>query len=62
MNITLSQIKNIVKDIKDDTEWVNDSRSIAEYLGVCNGLNSLVNHLEEIDDEWDMLEEVEVQK
>jgi len=46
--ITIEQIKNIVKDIKDDIEWVNDSRSIAEYLGVCNGLDMLVRHIEEV--------------
>lgn len=46
--ITLEQIKNIVSDIKSDDSWVNDSHTGAEYRGVCNGLNMLVNHLEEI--------------
>ena len=54
--ITIEQIKNIVKDIKDDKEWVNDSESKAEHRGICMGLDLLINHLEEVD-EWDMLEE-----
>tara|TARA_B100002019_G_C20989885_1_gene460015 strand:- start:195 stop:374 length:180 start_codon:yes stop_codon:yes gene_type:complete len=49
--ITLEQIKNIVIDIKYDDEWVNDSQTQAEYKGVCNGLNMLVNHLEELERE-----------
>ena len=46
--ITLEQIKNIVIDIKSDDEWVNDSQTQAEYKGVCDGLDMLVNHLEVI--------------
>lgn len=46
--ITLEQIKNIAFDIKSDDSWVNDSHSGAEYRGVCNGLDMLVRHLEEI--------------
>ena len=46
--ITLERIKNIVIDIKDDDEWVNDSQTQAEYKGVCDGLDMLVNHLEVI--------------
>ena len=44
--ITLKQIKNIVKDIKADDEWVNDSHTKAEYKGICNGLDMLVEKLE----------------
>ena len=43
--ITLERIKNIVIDIKSDDEWVNDSQTQAEYKGVCDGLDMLVNHL-----------------
>ena len=51
--ITLKQIKNIVIDIKSDDEWVNDSQTQAEYKGVCDGLDMLVNHLEVIKRETD---------
>ena len=51
--ITLEQIKNIVIDIKSDDEWVNDSQTQAEYKGVCDGLDMLVNHLEVIEKESD---------
>ena len=47
--ITLTQIKNIVSDIKSDDEWVNDSHSGAEYKGVKSGLDMLVKHLEELE-------------
>ena len=47
--ITLEQIKNIVIDIKSDDEWVNDDQTQAEYKGVCDGLDMLVNHLEELE-------------
>ena len=46
---TLEQLKNIVIDIKDDDEWVYDSQTQAEYKGVCDGLDMLVNHLEELE-------------
>jgi len=48
-SITLKQIKNIVIDIKDDDEWVNDSHTHSEYKGVCEGLDMLVRHLEELE-------------
>lgn len=51
--ITLERIKNIVTDIKSDNEWVNDSQTQAEYKGVCDGLDMLVNHLEELERESD---------
>ena len=55
--ITIEQIKNIVKDIKDDEEWVTDSAGNkhlcskytgAEYRGICDGLDRLVRHIEEV--------------
>ena len=46
--ITFEQIKRVVKDIKDDTEWVNDSLTKAEYNGVCNGLDMFVRHFKEL--------------
>ena len=50
MNITLKQLKNAVADIKEsEQEWVQDSHTKAEYQGVCDGLDMLVNHLEELE-------------
>ena len=49
--ITLEKIKNIAKDIKADSEWVNDSHSAFEHKGICDGLDRLVKHLTEINDE-----------
>ena len=45
--ITLERIKRIAKDIKEDDEWVNDSHTRAEHIGVCDGLDRLIEHLEE---------------
>jgi len=47
--ITIEQIKNIAKDIKEDKEWVNDSHTFAEHKGVVNGLDRLLRHLQEIE-------------
>ncbi len=49
--ITLQQIKNIAYDIKEDKEWINDSHTKSEYIGVCDGLDRLIRHLEEIQEE-----------
>ena len=49
--ITLEKIKNIAQDIKADNEWVNDSHSAFEHKGICDGLDRLVRHLTEINDE-----------
>jgi|TARA_R100001510_G_C7572800_1_gene148609 CO dehydrogenase/acetyl-CoA synthase gamma subunit (corrinoid Fe-S protein) len=46
--ITLEQIKNIAKDIKEDKEWVNDSHTFAQHKGVVDGLDRLIRHIEEI--------------
>ena len=48
MYITLDELKNAVQDIKQDDEWVNDSHSKAEHKGVCDGLDMLVRHFEEV--------------
>ena len=50
-SIKLEKIKRIVEDIKSDTEWVNDSHTHAEYVGVKSGLDMLLRHLEETKDE-----------
>jgi len=56
--ITIERLKNIAKDIIADDEWVNDSHTKSEHEGIKDGLNRLIRHLEEVEDEWDMLEEV----
>jgi len=48
--ITLGRLKNAVADIKADDEWVNDSHTHAEYKGVCEGLDMLIRHFEEVKD------------
>ena len=49
--ITLEQLKNAVADIKEsEKEWVQDSHTEAEYQGVCEGLDMLVRHFQEISD------------
>jgi len=49
--ITIQKIKNIAQDIKADNEWVNDSHSAFEHKGICDGLDRLVRHLTEINNE-----------
>jgi|TARA_B100000085_G_C18111798_1_gene337523 hypothetical protein len=46
--ITIEKIENIAKDIKEDKEWINDSHTHREYIGICSGLDQLINHLKEI--------------
>jgi soluble cytochrome b562 len=47
--ITLEQLKNAVADIKQsEKEWVQDSHTEAEYQGVCEGLDMLIRHFEEL--------------
>ena len=49
MTITLDKLKNAVADIKEsEQEWVQDSHTKAEYQGVCDGLDMLVRHFEEV--------------
>ena len=50
--VKLEQIKRAVADIKADDEWVNDSHTKAEHRGVCKGLDMLVRHFEEIENEY----------
>lgn len=47
MNITLDRIIAIANDLKNDTEWVNDSHSEYEHKGVVSGLDRLIHHLKE---------------
>lgn len=49
--ITLERLKNAVADIKADDEWVNDSHTHAKYRGVCEGLDMLIQHFEEVKEE-----------
>jgi len=49
--ITLKRLKNAVADIKADDEWVNDSHTHAKYKGVCEGLDMLIQHFEEVKEE-----------
>ena len=48
MKISLNELKNIMKDIENDDEWVNDSHSRAEYLGGVKAMKRIINHIEEI--------------
>ena len=48
MKITLDRIKNIAEDIIADDEWVNDSHTKSEHAGVKAGLEMLIRHLEEL--------------
>jgi len=45
-SITIDQIKSIAKDIIDDTEWVNDSESRAEYMGMKRGIEAVIRHFD----------------
>ena len=54
MSIKLEHLKNAVADIKEsekesEKEWVQDSHTEAEYQGVCQGLDMLVRHFEELE-------------
>ena len=46
--ITIERIKNIAEDIIADDEWVNDSHTKSEHAGVKAGLEMLITHLEEV--------------
>ena len=39
--------KNNGHDIKEDDSWVNDSESASEHKGIVDGLDMLIEHLEE---------------
>jgi hypothetical protein len=49
--ITLQRLKNAVKDIKENSHEGNDSHSTAEYRGICDGLDRLLEHFKELDEE-----------
>ena len=60
---TLKQIKQIAKKIKANDRWVNDSHSSREYMGICDGLDMLVENLEELVEEeagmqWENIEDI----
>jgi len=48
---SLERIKMISIDIISDDEWVNDSQTMAEHRGIVSGLNMLINHLTEVENE-----------
>lgn len=48
---SLERIKMISIDIISDDEWVNDSLTMAEHRGIVSGLNMLINHLTELENE-----------
>jgi len=50
MKVSLKRIRKIADDIKLDKEWVNDSHSYHEYKGMCYGIDRIIKHLEEIDE------------
>jgi hypothetical protein len=54
--IKLQTLKRIAHDIISDVEWVHDSHSEAEHLGVQRGLNMLIRHLEETNQYNDLKE------
>ena len=45
ITVELELIKSIIRDIKNDREWVNDSESSTKYRGICDGLDRLVRHI-----------------
>jgi len=49
MKISLDKLKNIMKDIENDDEWVNDSSSHSEYVGGVRVMKRIINHIEEIE-------------
>ena len=49
--ISIERVKNIAEDIKNDNDWVNDSHEQAEWKGICYGLDLLIRHLEEVQDD-----------
>ena len=51
MYITLQQFKDAIKNIKSEwNEGVNDSHTLAHYRGVSKGLDTLIEHFQELDD------------
>jgi len=58
--IKLETIKRIAHDIISDVEWVNDSQTQAEHVGIKDGLNRLIRHIEETN-QYNDLKEVETE-
>jgi hypothetical protein len=46
--VTIEQIELIAHRIISDDGWVNDSHSHAEYKGICDGIDRLINELKAI--------------
>ena len=53
IQISLTRLENAVKDIKENWTTPNDSHTNAEYNGMCDGLDMLVKHFREINEEKD---------
>jgi len=51
MNISLDKLENIMKDIKNDDGWVNDSHSHSEYIGGINAMKKIKSNIVAVDDE-----------
>jgi hypothetical protein len=50
MTITLEQLKNAIADIKaSEEEWICDIQT-NEYQCMCEGLDMLVRHFEELEE------------
>ena len=49
MIVTLDRLKNAVKDIKEDNDWVKDSHETIYYNGMTEGLDRLIRHFEELE-------------
>ena len=45
--VFLERVKKVAQDIKEDESWVNDSESASEHKGIVDGLDMLIEHLEE---------------
>ena len=51
MQIDLKRLENAVRDIKENWTTPNDSHTNAEYWGMLEGLDMLVKHFREINEE-----------
>jgi len=49
--ITIEKIKDVAREIIADDGWVNDSHTEERYWGIIDGLNMLIKHLEEVQNE-----------
>jgi hypothetical protein len=45
MKISLDRLKNIMKDIENDDEWVNDSHTQSEYYGGLRAMKIITDQL-----------------